>query len=146
MRYLVNGVEAELGEDPSLRISPLVDRLVVAKNGRTRTALVKRRGDVLAISYAGKVYEIERFGVTGSHKIHHATGDIIAPMPGQIVEVLVSPGQKVAAGEKLVVLEAMKMQQALVAPFIGIVERVEVQFGQQVSDGQLLVFIADPKE
>jgi pyruvate carboxylase subunit B len=62
-----------------------------------------------------------------------------APMPGLVVRVLVEPGQAVAAGEGLVVLEAMKMENELKAPGPGTVGRVEVAAGQAVERGQVLL-------
>jgi biotin carboxyl carrier protein len=62
-----------------------------------------------------------------------------APMPGLVVEILVEPGQEVAAGAGLVVLEAMKMENELKAPAAGIVAAIRAQAGQAVEKGQVLV-------
>jgi len=62
-----------------------------------------------------------------------------APMPGLVVRVLVEPGQEVAAGAGLVVLEAMKMENELKAPAAGTVGAVRAQAGQAVEKGQVLV-------
>jgi 3-methylcrotonyl-CoA carboxylase alpha subunit len=69
-------------------------------------------------------------------------GSILAPMPGRIVSVEVSAGQVVTAGQKLVVLEAMKMEQALTAPFDGTVETLNAVAGAQVQVDALLVKVA----
>lgn len=66
-------------------------------------------------------------------------GAILAPMPGRIVSVEVSEGQSVTAGQKLLVLEAMKMEQALLAPFDGVVETLTATPGAQVQVDALLV-------
>jgi len=62
-----------------------------------------------------------------------------APMPGLVVGILVEPGQEVAAGAGLVVLEAMKMENELKAPAAGTVGAVRAQAGQAVEKGQVLV-------
>ena len=62
-----------------------------------------------------------------------------APMPGLVVRVLVEPGQEVAAGAGLVVLEAMKMENELKTPAAGTVRTVRAQAGQAVEKGQMLV-------
>jgi pyruvate carboxylase subunit B len=62
-----------------------------------------------------------------------------APMPGLVVRVLVEPGQEVAAGSGLVVLEAMKMENELKAPAAGTVGAVRAQTGQAVEKGEVLV-------
>jgi biotin carboxyl carrier protein len=64
---------------------------------------------------------------------------ITAPMPGKLVRVLVERGQEVAAGQGLVVVEAMKMENELRAPRPGRVTDVPVREGQAVEAGALLV-------
>ena len=68
-----------------------------------------------------------------------ADGAILSPMPGRIIAVEVSAGQSVAKGQKLVTLEAMKMEHSLVAPFDGTVAELNAEAGGQVSEGALLV-------
>jgi biotin carboxyl carrier protein len=67
---------------------------------------------------------------------------ITAPMPGKIVRVLVEPGQQVAAGQGLIVMEAMKMENELRAPRAGRVEDLRAREGQAVETGALLVTLA----
>ena len=62
-----------------------------------------------------------------------------APMPGLVLRILAEPGQEVAAGAGLVVLEAMKMENELRSPAAGIVGAIRVQPGQAVEKGQALV-------
>ncbi len=68
-------------------------------------------------------------------------GAIMSPMPGRVIAVLVEEGQAVARGERLLVLEAMKMEQALLAPFDGVVGALKVAAGEQVPEGTLLARI-----
>ena len=63
-------------------------------------------------------------------------------MPGQVLKVLVSNGQQVSAGDPLVILEAMKMEQTLRASTDGVVETVLVKQGDVVAPGDRLVEIA----
>jgi 3-methylcrotonyl-CoA carboxylase alpha subunit len=70
---------------------------------------------------------------TGTHD-----GDIVAPMPGRVTSVEVSAGARVQKGQRLVTLEAMKMEHGLVAPFDGIVAEVPAEAGAQVSEGAVL--------
>ncbi len=70
-------------------------------------------------------------------------GGIPAPMPGVIGEVLVSIGSKVAPGDILLKIEAMKMQNNITSPAHGIVTAIAVQVGDEVGDGQLLVQLSD---
>ncbi len=74
-----------------------------------------------------------------------AGGDakLAAPMPGRIVAVHVAAGQTVTRGQKLVVLEAMKMEHTILAPADGTVERVRFKPGEQAAEGEeLVVFVA----
>ena len=65
-----------------------------------------------------------------------------APMPGQVLKVLVGEGQQVSAGDPLVVLEAMKIEQTVRAAVDGTVEAVHVKTGDVVAPGEMLVRIA----
>ena len=62
-----------------------------------------------------------------------------SPMPGNILDVKVSAGQAVQAGDVLVILEAMKMENEIVAPQDGTVASVSVKKGDTVNSGDLLV-------
>ncbi len=66
-------------------------------------------------------------------------GAVNAPMPGMVVEVLVTEGQQVEKGDTLVILESMKMQMQLRSPFTGQVCKVAVENKAQVEKGTLLV-------
>ncbi len=66
---------------------------------------------------------------------------VYAPLPGLIVEVSVNEGQSVKVGEKLLVLEAMKMENSIIAPVAGIVEKVLVKTGDSVNGKQAMIQI-----
>ncbi len=66
-----------------------------------------------------------------------------SPMPGTIVDIKVSVGDKVEAGAVVVILEAMKMENEIVAPSAGTVASIKVNKGASVSTGDVLVTIAE---
>lgn len=66
---------------------------------------------------------------------------ILAPMPGRVIRVLVSAGDEVEAGQGLVVVEAMKMQNEIRSPKKGKVERVLAREGQNVNAGEVLAWV-----
>ena len=66
---------------------------------------------------------------------------VAAPMPGKVVRILAKAGDKVEAGQGLVVVEAMKMQNEIRSPKNGIVERVLAREGQPVNAGEVLVWV-----
>jgi acetyl/propionyl-CoA carboxylase alpha subunit len=67
------------------------------------------------------------------------SGSLVAPMPGQIVAVLVAEGQAVHAGQPLVTLEAMKMEHTIRAPHDGVVAAVHFRAGEQVAATAVLL-------
>lgn len=67
---------------------------------------------------------------------------ISAPMPGKVVRVLVSAGDKVEAGQGLFVVEAMKMQNEIRSPKTGTIERLLAKEGQPVNAGDILCFVS----
>ncbi len=73
-------------------------------------------------------------------------GTLTAPMPGKVIAVEVAEGDHVTKGQKLVVLEAMKMEQAMLAPFAGIVTELRATVGGQVSEGAALVKVEKEEE
>ena len=66
---------------------------------------------------------------------------ILAPMPGKVVRLLIQAGEKVQAGQGLLVVEAMKMQNEIRSPKSGTVERLLVKEGQPVNAGEVLGWI-----
>lgn len=66
---------------------------------------------------------------------------VAAPLPGVVLELRAGPGQRVAAGEVLLILEAMKMENEITAPVAGLVERVAVATGATVDLGAELVVL-----
>ena len=72
-------------------------------------------------------------------------GNIVAPMPGAIFQMRVKEGESVQAGQVLLVMEAMKMENPVTAPFKGTVTRILVREGDNVGEGDLLVELARPE-
>ncbi len=87
--------------------------------------------------------EVPRFG--DPEKIAPA-GSLLAPMPGLVLRVLAEVGAVVTAGQPLLVLEAMKMEQAVSAPANGIVAELHAKAGEQVSTGQVLAVLDAGRE
>ncbi len=75
-----------------------------------------------------------------------ATGSLLAPMPGTVVSVAVAVGDEVAAGQPVLVLEAMKMQHTVSAPHDGVVAEIDVTTGAQVAAGSVLAVVTASTE
>ena len=68
-------------------------------------------------------------------------GAVVSPMAGAVKEVLVRPGDAIEAGQAVVILDAMKMENKISAPAAGTITSVAVQPGDNVQEGQLLVVV-----
>jgi pyruvate carboxylase subunit B len=77
--------------------------------------------------------------LAGPGRARSGGGALKAPMPGLVIRVLVEPGQSVEAGQGVVVLEAMKMENELKAPAAGVVRAVRAEVGRAVEKGEVLV-------
>ncbi|WP_420607049.1 acetyl/propionyl/methylcrotonyl-CoA carboxylase subunit alpha [Novosphingopyxis sp.] len=100
--------------------------------------------DELLIAEEGQVWRLSPWRVEGSGAATAGDGAILAPMPGKIIAVGVAEGDRVKAGDRLVTLEAMKMEHSLTAPFDGTVTALKASEGAQVQkDAALVVVEAD---
>ena len=104
-----------------------------------------QKGDLIKFDH-GHAYRVALHRPRGSHDGSASDGNILSPMPGKIIAVDVSPGQSVTKGQKLVTLEAMKMEHSLIAPFDGIIAQLNAQTGGQTSEGAILVRIEKGEE
>ncbi|MDE2302725.1 MAG: biotin/lipoyl-binding protein [Sphingomonadales bacterium] len=93
------------------------------------------------VTGAGQAWRLSPFRRQAAHGGSAATGAILAPMPGRIIAVEVAQGQRVTRGQKLLTLEAMKMEHTLTAPFDGVVAELAAGPGAQVQVEALLARI-----
>jgi 3-methylcrotonyl-CoA carboxylase alpha subunit len=118
---------------------------VVTLDGRRWPMLAGRRGKQILVAAGPHSFE---FAPAAERARSHAPGlaapEVTAPMPGKVLQVLVEDGQAVAAGQPLVVLEAMKMETTLTAESAAIVKRVRVRVGQMVDHGAVLIELSSP--
>jgi 3-methylcrotonyl-CoA carboxylase alpha subunit len=106
---------------------------------RSHTFHCVRQGDEVFLFWEGVAYRgvLEREGARPREQ--PSGGALEAPMPGKVIAVKVAPGAAVRKGDELLVVEAMKMENALRAPRDGKVRRVLARVGDSVSPGTVLV-------
>jgi len=118
--------------------------------GRSYEAdVVEEVEGVLTVWVEGKLHRIEyqeegrrprrSVGVTGQDM--GGPQMIVAPMPGKVVALLVSPAEEVSAGQGVIVIEAMKMENELKASRPGVIKEIKVREGDAVRGGDILIVI-----
>ena len=118
------------------------DSLTFLTSGRPVVAYVAQDGDRSFVSIAGRSYAFSRRSPRRDRTRPAAGGfepQVRSPMPGKILDVKVGEGETVADGQPLVLLEAMKMENALSAEGPARVAAVHVSAGELVEVGQLLI-------
>jgi acetyl/propionyl-CoA carboxylase alpha subunit len=121
-------------------------------DGRPTTLVIESLGrGRWALAPGGERWEVEVLderarhiqSLTGTADRQRAIPVLRAPMPGLVLRVQVTAGQRVPAGAGLVVLEAMKMENELKAPAAAVIKAVRVQPGAAVEKGQVLLELED---
>jgi 3-methylcrotonyl-CoA carboxylase alpha subunit len=119
------------------------DRLRIELGDRRLDATVVRRGHTLHVFIAGSEYRLDvADALAATQAIEAPSGSLTAPMPGRIVQLKISTGDRVKRGDTLLVLEAMKMEHSLLAPADGLVESVSFAVGDLVEEGVELLVLA----
>ena len=130
--------QVQVGEDPD-------GRTVVHVDGVVHHPVVDVRDGVLHLLWRGKRYVLEQAGGISQRGQDRATrpslagGTVTAPIPGKVIAMRVEEGDRVSAQQTVAVLEAMKMENLVVAPYSGVVRRVHAHEGDQVAKGAPLV-------
>ena len=143
---VVDRARGRVGDHDVTQLSADDHVLVLVVDGHRDQAVVNVQPHALEVVHHGHRHVFERPDVFGDHAAVAGDGTLLAPMPGTVLAVDVAAGEAVAAGQRLGVLEAMKMELALTAPFDGTVEVVGAARGDQVGLGQLLFEVAPDVE
>jgi biotin carboxyl carrier protein len=118
-------------------------------DGKSHEAYVYPEEDLWQVLMMGRLYpvkvederEIRLRSVAGGKVSESAEFHLKAPMPGMVVAIPVTEGQKIEKGQVLVILESMKMQNELKSPRSGTVQRVRIKVGQGVEQRQTLLSV-----
>jgi biotin carboxyl carrier protein len=139
-------IDGEPLEADATEVSPGIFSILI--NGESFAVRLERVGEELRAFTGGREFRVliqdEREWRRNRGGSVEAEGrqQVLAPMPGKIVRVLVSAGDSVRAGQGLLVVEAMKMQNEIRAPKSGRIDRVRVIEGQTVNAGEVVVVVS----
>ena len=112
----------------------------VVEAGGALEGMATAEGEHVLVFSAGQAFAFTLPGAGGGAGSGAAAdGTLLSPMPGRVISVDVRQGDEVTKGQKLVTLEAMKMEHSMVAPFDGLVAELAAVEGAQVSEGTMLV-------
>ncbi len=153
IEYTQNGNEYEVAVNGQTRtihlLSARAGALTLLVDGQPLHAHVASDEQRMLVAIEGQVYEFTRAQEKQSRARQREAGrlspEVRSPMPGKILQVLVTEGTAVEAGQALVLLEAMKMENTLSAEGTARVKKVHVTPGDLVELGQLLVELEPTK-
>ena len=137
-------VEGRLVEAAAIRISRGAYSILIG--GRSLEVTAEEAAGGLLLRTNGREFQVEIFDPRSWRRGRgpgielEGRQKLIAPMPGKIVRVLVAAGQQVTAGQGLLVIEAMKMQNEIHSPKSGTVEKLARE-GQTVNAGEVLAIV-----
>jgi acetyl-CoA/propionyl-CoA carboxylase biotin carboxyl carrier protein len=120
-----------------------------ARAGAEEVPAFTRRDDVVQVDVAGRSVafrlasppDVDRAARAAAKSTQGGAAELVAPMPGAVIAVHRGAGDRVAAGEAIVTLEAMKMEHAVLAPIDGTLSEIGVRAGDQVARGQVLAAV-----
>ena len=132
-------------EAPVFKIAALKDYYyVITKDGKNSRLRGMKTGSNVTVISDETTFSFELPDpLASADSLENSADTVVAPMPGSVIQLSIQSGAKVAEGDPLLTLEAMKMEYVLVAPRDGTVAELLVSKGDQVQDGALLVVLAD---
>ena len=119
------------------------NKLIISSGGSKKIAVFQRKGKVTHVDVEGSTFEIQKPEKKFQKNEVQNDGSLTSPMPGKIIKVNFSIGDKVKKGEQVVVMEAMKMEHDLVAPRDGVIKSVAFGAGEIVEGGVSLIELED---
>jgi len=121
------------------------DEILLNINGKIHNVIINSNSFAHSVYVNRRFFKIEKKSVSkilGKEGKRPRKRNVVTSMPGKIVKVYIEEGQEVKEGQPVLVLEAMKMQNAIPAPKNGMVERVLVRAGDTVEHGATLLVVS----
>jgi biotin carboxyl carrier protein len=146
VNYLLSGEIEDAGLASVSQVSPGVFSILFENTNRSLTVAITKKEDSWEAYAGSRRYLVAAFDTrdkAGTQRGSARVGslEIRAHMPGKVVRILLAEGSPVQAGQGIMVVEAMKMQNEVKAPQDGFIKRLHVPEGATVSAGQSLVLI-----
>ncbi|MEO3814153.1 biotin carboxylase N-terminal domain-containing protein [Sphaerisporangium sp. B11E5] len=141
-RLTRDGLVAEGFEGVRL-VSASAGEVVLEAGGVVRRFAVARYGDVVFVDSPLGSVRLVSLPRLPEPEVTAAPGSLLAPMPGTVLRVEVTPGAAVTAGQPILTLEAMKMEHQIRAPAAGVVAALDAAPGRQVEAGAVLAVIEE---
>jgi len=137
-RFEYDGLTRDYSLEPS---GPGIFSILI--EGRSYQATVLAPG---TIQVNDRIFSVELFDprelrARSTAGASHGRQNVVAPMPGKVVRLLAAVGEPIEAGQGLIVVEAMKMQNEMKAPKAGIVVEIKTKAGATVTAGEILIVI-----
>jgi len=141
VEFSPNGYRLRIGAHSyALRAERLPDgRIQLQVDGRTYAARAVRDGAEWHVFCCGASYRLQLQDDLFGLDVEAGGASLAAPMPGKVIRVLAQPGARVAKGDALVILEAMKMEHTIAAPRDGVIAQIFFGAGELVSEGAELL-------
>ncbi|HYI08844.1 MAG TPA: biotin/lipoyl-containing protein [Thermoanaerobaculia bacterium] len=138
-----DGSTLRAGEHVLEIVATRADEMEIRIGGRLHVVPYVVQGSTVSFAFDGDIWFADVSDKGARAKARHRDHSTAAPMPGQVLKILVREGDVVAKGAALVILEAMKMEHTIVAPRDGTIAAVNCREGEMVQPGVELVTMND---
>ncbi len=123
-----------------LRINGTNYACEISQNGNTKNQTITINGMDYHIQIQDELDQlIDSMGLNELHKPN--SSNILSPMPGLVLEIMVKPGENISKDQPLLILEAMKMENIIKAEGDGVIDKIQVIKGDKVEKSQMLILL-----
>jgi len=129
-------------EEWQISTTEVQEEMTINRGAGSENIVLAKVGDVWWIHHNGHTSRVSVVEA-GAQSTFEQSGGLTSPMPGKILSILSSVGESVNAGQTLLILEAMKMENRICSPVDGVVTAIHFEAGTQVNQGAILIEIEE---